>query len=667
MGVAQIPSRRLAEALAGLNRLSQTTPPPDEFYGAWLGYVVALCEARGGQLRRPATNGSLSVVAGVKFATSSTQESEAGDAQPSRYSKLILETFSSGRPKAVPPASELGPDADANPTAGVLLLAPLAIDDETRGVVELVVDEMPNQDRMQQILRALAEASPFVGGYERRCRERSLQARQALVDEVEQFTRAIHAQLSVRHASYAVANDGRRLIGCDRLTVLVRRGKRYRVAAVSGLEVVETRSQAAKLLSRLAETVAETGEAVWFSGRDDELPPQIRTALGAYVDEAHVRGVAVLPLLPPVDEARPHRRRRPLGALVVEQIENITTVAGREERAQLVATHATTALTNALQHEAIPLLPIWRLIGESQKLFAPGTRSRTFAALAAILLAAAALKFIPAAFALHAKATLQPKLRQHTFAPLDGTVQKIHVRHGQHVEVGQLLVELRNTDLDVSLADVVGQRTAAGEQLLSVERALFEDGTKLAVEERHRLAGQRSELKQKLASLDEQLRLLRRKREQLKVTSPIAGEVTTWNVEQLLENRPVRQGQVLVDVADTSGPWELELQVPEDGIGHLLRAQQESGPALHVSYRLAVDPEHDRNASVQEVHYAAEVRGEEGNTVLVRSDLQSGELPPLRPGAEATAKIYCGTRALGYVWLHDAVDFVKSKILFRLY
>ena len=36
-------------------------------------------------------------------------------------------------------------------------------------------------------------------------------------------------------------------------------------------------------------------------------------------------------------------------------------------------------------------------------------------------------------------------------------------------------------------------------------------------------------------------------------------------------------------------------------------------------------------------------------------------------GATATAKIHCGKRAIGYVWFHDLVDFVRAKILFRLF
>jgi multidrug efflux pump subunit AcrA (membrane-fusion protein) len=245
-------------------------------------------------------------------------------------------------------------------------------------------------------------------------------------------------------------------------------------------------------------------------------------------------------------------------------------------------------------------------------------------------------------------------------------VKQIHVRHGDRVAEGQLLIELRNTDLEVALADTVGQRTAAHEQMLAVERALYEDATRIGIDERHRLAGQRSELKQRIVALDEELRLLRRKRERLQITSPIAGEITTWDVETLLRDRPVRQGQILLDVAETAGAWELELQVPEDVIGHVLATQLHEGPALDVHYRAAAEPRTDRRAVLNEVHYAAEIRGEEGNTVLAKAALV-GDLPPLHPGAEATAKVYCGTRALGYVWLHDAVDFFRTKVWFRLY
>ena len=38
----------------------------------------------------------------------------------------------------------------------------------------------------------------------------------------------------------------------------------------------------------------------------------------------------------------------------------------------------------------------------------------------------------------------------------------------------------------------------------------------------------------------------------------------------------------------------------------------------------------------------------------------------LRPGADVMAKIYCGRRSLGYVWFHDVINFIHSRVLFKL-
>jgi hypothetical protein len=55
------------------------------------------------------------------------------------------------------------------------------------------------------------------------------------------------------------------------------------------------------------------------------------------------------------------------------------------------------------------------------------------------------------------------------------------------------------------------------------------------------------------------------------------------------------------------------------------------------------------------VHLAAEVLGDEGNTVLVRVAIDKRDLDHPSQGAGATGKVYCGRRSLGYVWLHDVM------------
>jgi hypothetical protein len=84
-----------------------------------------------------------------------------------------------------------------------------------------------------------------------------------------------------------------------------------------------------------------------------------------------------------------------------------------------------------------------------------------------------------------------------------------------------------------------------------------------------------------------------------------------------------------------------------------------------VEYILASEPGTTRTGEVREIHYSAEVRGEEGNTVLIKADIKQDEVPKWRPGTTVSAKVHCGSRALGYVWFHDVLAFIQSRILFR--
>ena len=88
---------------------------------------------------------------------------------------------------------------------------------------------------------------------------------------------------------------------------------------------------------------------------------------------------------------------------------------------------------------------------------------------------------------------------------------------------------------------------------------------------------------------------------------------------------------------------------------------------LQVSYILATEPGKYRYGTVKEIETSAEVRGNEGNTVLIKVAINKEELPDLRPGATVTAKVYCGRRALGYVLLDDLISFIQTRIIFRYF
>jgi hypothetical protein len=106
-------------------------------------------------------------------------------------------------------------------------------------------------------------------------------------------------------------------------------------------------------------------------------------------------------------------------------------------------------------------------------------------------------------------------------------------------------------------------------------------------------------------------------------------------------------------------------------MGHIASAKARSQEKLLVTFFLATNPENEIEGRVEQVDTSAEVRGEEGNTVLVRVSFDQQALRRVnndpKIGATTTAKIHCGKRAIGYVLFHDLIDFVRTKIWFRYF
>jgi hypothetical protein len=187
------------------------------------------------------------------------------------------------------------------------------------------------------------------------------------------------------------------------------------------------------------------------------------------------------------------------------------------------------------------------------------------------------------------------------------------------------------------------------------------------------LEGQLAEADQKLISLKAEAAIIDAKMADLELHSPIDGQIVTWDVKKLLEGRPVQQGMFLLRVADPKGPWELDLHMSEDEMGHIERARiaaDQRQEQLPVAYILATEPGTTLKGTVKEIQNSAEIlEKDEGAVVIIRVDINKEDIDPtnLREGATVTGKVHCGRRSLGYVWFHDLLAFVQAKILFRFF
>lgn len=674
---------RAKEQIRGLVReiaqLSKSEVAPLEFYNEMLTRVVTALAAAGGAIWTLNDGGRIELEYQINLRETRLAENQEN---LGRHTRLLQKVLTDGQGLLVPPHSGGGENGEAaNPTDYLLVLGPLKTDKEINGIVEIFQRPNASVNIQRGYLRFLLQMCELAGDYLKTRQLRSFSDRQTLWSQLENFTRATHKSLDPRTASYTIANEGRRLIECDRVSVAILKGKKCRMEAISGQDVFDKRSNAVVLLERLASAVVATGETVWYTGDTSDMAPQVEEAVQAYVDESHSKTVGIIPLKRPQE---PDSKELPqtVGALIVEQIEDSQAREGFLHRVDVVADHSSTALSNALEHQNLFLMPLWRAIGKATWVVKGRTLPKTILIASAVVALLTWFVVWPADFELQGKGSLQPVVQREVFAGVDGRVRKVLVKHGDHVQKGQEVAEMESNELEVQLADVRGKLLSTRQQAGATVYRLNKEKN-LKPDERNRLQGELAGYEKLIESYQTQIELLDAKKRQLTVVSPIDGTVVTWDVQNELNNRPVQRGQILMRVADETQDWELQVHMGEDRMGHISAAQRELKPELDVSYILTTNPGTKLHGTVKEIHRTAEVHGDEGNTVLVKVKIDRHDLmsPPADPGAEGgptaaptmpnigtgvTARLYCGRAPIGYVWFHDLIAFVQSKILFRL-
>ncbi len=652
-------------------QLSKSDLSPEEYYGEFLSRVVSALAAIGGAIWTTDSEGRLALQHQINLNETRLRESEE---HQRRHGQLLHKVLTTGKATLVPPRSgaEEGGEG-ANPTDFLLVLAALKADMTVLGVVEVFQRPDTGPSTQQGYLRFVLQMCDLAGEFFKSHQLRRYSDRQLMWSQLEEFTRNAHASLDPRQTSYTIANEGRRLIDCDRVSVAIRYGRTCRIEAISGQDLFDKRSNTVRLLNRLATEVVAAGDPLWYTGDTRDLAPQIEDAVQEYVDETHSKMVAVLPLMRPAepeDDTQPAPDREPaLGALIIEQIEDSRVSEITVQRVEVVARHSTTALANALEHQNLFLMPVWRTLGKARWVLRARTLPKVVAIGVAVVALILALVLVPYDFDLQAKGTLEPVERRDVFAGIDGVVTELLVKHGDDVVEGQRLARLRNTELEVEINDVTGQRAALLKRARATERTILEGENRLSVEERNRLTGELMEVRQRLQTLDARFALALKKQEELTIVSPTKGKIVTWDLENRLMQRPVVRGQVLMRVANPDGPWQLELRMPEDRMGHITQAERafranDADARLSVEYILVSEPGVSRYGSVRDMHLSAEVHDEEGSCVLMKVAVDKEDLPQLRPGTTVTAKVHCGQRSIGYVLLYDVWAFIQSRVLF---
>jgi multidrug resistance efflux pump len=139
------------------------------------------------------------------------------------------------------------------------------------------------------------------------------------------------------------------------------------------------------------------------------------------------------------------------------------------------------------------------------------------------------------------------------------------------------------------------------------------------------------------------IRLLESRAENLEIKSPIAGIVTSGDLEKA-EGAPVATGATLFEIAPLDR-MIVEVAVPESEIAHV-----NIGQPVHI--RLDAYPRRQWTATLDRIQPRAEIRDHANVFVAELSLDNSDEL--MRPGMKGQAKIAGPRHALAWILFHKA-------------
>ena len=592
-----------------------------------------------------------------------------------KHSLLLRKLMVAGQPTLVPPNSgQEGDDEAGNPTEYLLVIAPLTVDQETVGLIEILQRPGTGPATQRGYLRFLNRMSQIASDFLKDRRLRSFSDQQTMWQKVEQFIKSAHHSLDLKQTAYTIANEGRRLIECDRVTVALTEGKKQRVKSVSGLDSIERRAEQVKMLSKLATTVCKANEPLWYTGDTTELPPQVEKRLHDYVDKSHTKMLAILPLCPPASEENlDAKKQKPIGALIVEQLSDARIQSSTENRVAVVAEHGYSALNNSLDHNSIFLMPLWKVLG---KLTAPFKRTNLFKTIAVFTLLGLigfALCVVPYPFTLGANGHVTAVHQEEIFAKLDGTLIKISAPEDPYatIEAGHVLATMTNNDLMVEIEQLDGELNQARAELQKFARA---ESQELDNTEKIYIQGDLNKTERRIKGLEKALAFKQKQAEELTVRSPIRGQIVNWQPRRKLLGRPVRRGQSLMTVVAPDTLWEIDLEMPERRVGHLINtindaaqnksSSQTNDSQLKVTFSLVSDSSYEFTGQIVEVNRNLEVKSDDGNTATVRVQFDNEQVPPglFRSGTRVRAKVDCGSRSIGYVMFHELIETTKTNL-----
>ncbi len=271
-----------------------------------------------------------------------------------------------------------------------------------------------------------------------------------------------------------------------------------------------------------------------------------------------------------------------------------------------------------------------------------GHDRRVQALLLAALLAAIALCTVPAPYRVGGHARVEGLLQRSVAAPAEGFLKVVHVRPGDRVKQGQLLVEMADQDLLLERrkwASELAQQESA--HALALARA---DRSALVV-----ALARAEQARARLAMIDADV-------ERARIVAPLSGIVIQGDLAQAI-GTPVERGKPLLLIAPGEA-FRVVVEVDERDVGQV-QVGQAGSLALSALPWDALPIEVSRVTPIARSAAGANVFEVEAEfTGAAAAAASAGRI---RPGLEGVAKLTVAERPLAWAWSHRAAEWLRLK------
>lgn len=258
----------------------------------------------------------------------------------------------------------------------------------------------------------------------------------------------------------------------------------------------------------------------------------------------------------------------------------------------------------------------------------------------------------PVPFHVDAPARLHPVSVQRLYAPSHGVVSHIEFDYGQRVEAGQIVLSIEDRQLLAQLEEAIGAQSKNEERMRELENRLRRSTTNEALAQRDQIEAEKRTLAQAIQSQHRRMELLQDFKKRLDLRADAASQVATWDAIQHLRGRPVKEGQLLLSLVDTTQGWFVEAEIDERDLGPIQPIANAGAPAEVV---LSHDPLHALNGSIVSIDEQV-TRGasaEASSFVRMKIALPPESTVQGREGTTARVRLNCGKSPLAWVLLRD--------------